>query len=123
MVARTTRDGGGYPHGVATGMGPSPEDALEALKQAAHRQANEIAAPHRVPPPTRDLSFLSASARRRAERRTAATEAVLPERPQIWLFEVVDVRLVSGQMGERRGWVAYGTLLSKTGSPRTDPDR
>jgi hypothetical protein len=41
------------------------------------------------------------------------------EKPQVWRFEVVDVRLAQGPVGEQNGWVAYGTLVSDGASPRS----
>jgi hypothetical protein len=38
--------------------------------------------------------------------------------PQVWRFEVVDVRLAPALMeGGESGWLAYGTLLSEGEQP------
>jgi hypothetical protein len=122
VTIRTTSDGPGHPHGIATGLGPSPGLALSALKQEAQAQAERAASRHEratapVPRPTSAPEASSAGRRTSA----AAVEGAgrgpalspLPGDSREWRFEVVGVRLMPGVIeGEQSGWLAYGTLVS-----------
>jgi hypothetical protein len=114
-------------------MGLSPELALKALKQEAHTQAANAAAVHS--PPVARSGRAPASSRpspsgmsggrpgsasgMSSGRPARAGDYLLPDDdPQVWRFEVVDVRLAPALMeGGERGWLAYGTLLSEGEQP------
>ena len=120
MTIRTTSDGPGHPHGIATGLGPSPGLALSALKQEAQAQAEKAASRHEratapVPRPTSAPEASSAGRRTSAAAVEGVRRGPAPPLPgdSEWRFEVVDVRLMPGVIeGEQSGWLAYGTLVS-----------
>jgi hypothetical protein len=117
---RTTSDGDGHPHGVATGMGLSPDLALAALQQAAQIRAKAEAARHEpdeLPPADTPHPRPLTSVELAAGGDRVAGRPV-PDEPQEWRWEVVDVRLVPGAVdGGAPGWVAYGTLVSEGEHP------
>ena len=90
VTARTTSDGAGRVHGVVTGSGPGPQQALDELRGRAQGEAARMA----------------------AELQAAASG---PGADLQWQFAVVDVRLAAGPLESgQAGWTAYGTLTSKT---------
>ena len=110
-------------------MGLSPERALSALKQEAQKQAQEVAAGHSpsASPPGRTPASSppspsggrSRSASGRSSGHAEDPDFHLPrDDPQVWRFEVVDVRLAPALIeGGESGWLAYGTLLSEGEQP------
>jgi hypothetical protein len=91
VTARTTSDGAGRVHGVVTGSGPGPQQALDELRGRAQGEAARMA----------------------AELQDAAGSG--PGADVQWQFDVVDVRLAAGSLESgQAGWTAYGTLTSKT---------
>jgi hypothetical protein len=88
VIARTTA-GGGHPHGIIAGAGPTADAALEELTKRAERRARELADAQAANPGHRHWG-----------------------RGQ-WVFEVVGVMLAPGP----DGWVAYGTLVSDDALP------
>ena len=126
VTIRTTSDGPGHPHGVATGLGPSPELALSALKQGAQAQADEAASRYEraTAPAPRPASAPGAPSAGRPTS-AAAVEGVgrgparaLPGDSREWRFEVVGVSLMPGVIeGQQSGWLAYGTLISAGDHP------
>jgi len=123
VTIRTTNDSKGHPQGIATGTGLNPDLALAALQQAAQSRAEEEAAryeppdglpaaglPAAGPPASRSLTGVELGA---GDYRLAAS-------PQVWRFEVIDLRLVGGVLDRgAAGWVAYGTLISDGEHPAT----
>jgi hypothetical protein len=120
VTIRTPSDGDGNPHGIATGIGLSPNLALTALQQAAQIRAEEEAARHEpddFPPADARASRPPTGAELAAGGHRVAARP-LPEDPLEWRFEVIDVRLVPGVLvGGTAGWVAYGTLISEGDFP------
>jgi hypothetical protein len=124
VTIRTTSDGEGYPQGIATGMGQSPELALLALKQQAQTQAKTTAARRTRPgfhrssasaSPPLSTSEIPPGGRPAGARQV---DPSLHDESLEWRFEVVDVHLAPLLMeGGERGWLAYGTLLSEGEQP------
>jgi hypothetical protein len=120
VTIRTTSDGEGYPQGIATAMGQSPELALSALKEQAQTQAEKVATGRSRPGFHRSSASASPPLRASETSSGGRPEAALSphDEPQEWRFEVVDVRLAPALMeGGERGWLAYGTLLSDGEQP------
>jgi hypothetical protein len=109
-MIRTTSDGAGHPHGIATGLGATPEVALSALQGQAQAQAEQAAA-----------SYDRATARHERPGAQGEPGKVVRE-PRGGLvqelrFEVVHVRLAPALLaGGENGWLAYGTVVSATGT-------
>ncbi len=96
----------GEAHGVLTGTGPLPEDALAALEERARERSTEIARNWTVLPP------------RRGAAGTATADFILS-----------GVRFVAGQVSiadrgqeVEVGWLAYGTLTAASGHLRWDDE-
>lgn len=123
---RTTHDGVGRTCDVVTGMGATPEQALETLRSEAKRTAQKLeqqAAEEGIEKTAIPLQHIdhqeergheSPHMRTRHKIRTA-TRVTKPtpskSKHMSWQFEVVDVRLTPGPVDDKgSGWLAYGTL-------------
>jgi hypothetical protein len=124
VTIRTTHDGDGRAHGIVTGMGTTPEQALLELGDAAQAlaqrvvQKREAAAkppPESAPKPGPAWGSLGrrTSASATATEPSAARRLGPDVRPEV-RFEVVDVRLMAARLdGGGSGWLAYGTLAGE----------
>ena len=146
-ILRTTADGGGDWCGVVTGMGATPELALDGLRREGEALGQRLV--------QKDAEAIEAAEakkwadeeraeenRRADEARRRADEGLPRKHPvpiEVWRkhqegrlgkrrgegswigrFEVVDVRLTPApEEGGPSGWLAYGTL-AREGEPRTD---
>jgi hypothetical protein len=134
-MIRTTADGGGDRCGVVTGMGPTPELALDELRHAGEALGQRL---FQEKAEAAEAAEADKAAKREAEARAAyetdrdarAKDGVhvppfrwpprgwegargRPRREGWWSgrFEVVGVRLTpTPEEGGRSGWLAYGTL-------------
>jgi hypothetical protein len=145
---RTTSSGGGNTVGIVTGLGDTPGQALDALRQQAEQlaqQAGEKAAEaadraDQKAAERKARAAKEAEDRRRAKRerlrqkssgsgwpeplepggpaRPPETASVTPARRH-WWFEVIDVRLTPApQDAQASGWLAYGTLTFEGAPPQ-----
>jgi hypothetical protein len=108
---RTTRDGGGRACGIVTGMGATPQLALDDLRSEAEGLAQQVGQEA-----TEAAKADWEAAKQAAGRRGEPPPPVLPWRSATkrldYRFEVVDVRLTPTLMEDGgSGWLAYGTLV------------
>jgi hypothetical protein len=123
---RTTHDVGGPTYGVATGMGATPQLALDELQREARtlaQKAAQEAVSRGEQPPTLYIPPGSSPTTRPAWQSPPPVSAPTarpawepPTTRPAWetldyRFEVVDVRLTPALMEDGgSGWLAYGTL-------------